>query len=410
MAPAEQTLETEDATACQLVLRLVLETKFPAIERVTEGGGDPHPLGRHGVHQRGVEADRIAPLSLGGEHRRVGVLHERLGVQGVVGEDAGADAGPDRDRVARDQERRAQGAAHFFRERAEVVAPRQLGKNQSELVAGQACHGVARPHQRSEPVRDAAEQKVAHVMTERVVDHLEPVDVQEKETQGMPVTTRPHQLLLETVEEQSPVREVGQAVPMGEIPEPALGSLARHRITQGVHQRLAVDSSLDQIVLGSGRQRLIGERRIAVAGQHHQGNVGGRLSDPGDRLQTVGIRQARVEKDRVESSGFNLGKRLAQPWRAGDGELGLAGLAEQLADDQRILGIVLDDENFNHPRTRARTEAHAAQCGVWRLQALETIGRSTYAPGSDARLEQPSLSISGVRRPSGVLSSGGSIE
>src|SRR3569623_759626 len=65
-----------------------------------------------------------------------------------------------------------------------ALAGRLLGRtgaaDDHELVPGEAPHGVGRPDALGEPVRHLHQDRVAHGVTEHVVDPLEPVDVDEQ--------------------------------------------------------------------------------------------------------------------------------------------------------------------------------------------------------------------------------------
>ena len=156
----------------------------------------------------GVEqlVTRLAAL-LGAVHRRVGVPDHGLGVRLLA-------ARRQRDAQARRQEglavveceRGADGGRHPLGDQHGVALTADVAHDR-ELVAAEARHRVARPDDPAEAVGDVHEQAVAGVVTERVVDHLEPVEVEEQDRDAEGGAPGPRQRLLEAVEEQ---RAVGQ--------------------------------------------------------------------------------------------------------------------------------------------------------------------------------------------------------
>ena len=82
-----------------------------------------------------------------------------------------------------------------------------------ELVAADPSDQVARTHDLGEPVADAAQQFVAGLVAEEVVDRLEAVEVDEHHGGGDAVLDH----RLQFVEEHGPVDESGEHVVAGEV-------------------------------------------------------------------------------------------------------------------------------------------------------------------------------------------------
>ncbi len=81
-----------------------------------------------------------------------------------------------------------------------------------ELVAAHAGHGVGRAHDRRDASGRLRQQLVADVVTQGVVDLLEPVEVEEQQGDQSVLALGPGQLELEVVEQQGPVGQGGQRV------------------------------------------------------------------------------------------------------------------------------------------------------------------------------------------------------
>jgi hypothetical protein len=154
-------------------------------------------------------------------------------------------------------------------------APRRLGVRarraalgqEGHLVAAQAGQDVARAHDAPQPVGDEAQELVADVVAQRVVDELEAVDVDEEERR--PAAIR---LLAGQVVQQDPaVPQAGERVAGGVLDERALrprpldrdpgergGVLDQPELGGGGRPRLAVverEGPQDAAVRGEDRVR-----------------------------------------------------------------------------------------------------------------------------------------------------------
>jgi len=89
----------------------------------------------------------------------------------------------------------------------------QVVEQNGEFVAAQAGQHVALAQTRLEPPRDPDEQLVAHQVTQTVVDHLEPIDVQEQDReQVLWMALAAVENLAEELHEERPVGQRGQRV------------------------------------------------------------------------------------------------------------------------------------------------------------------------------------------------------
>jgi len=124
-----------------------------------------------------------APLGL--EHRSVRKPQQRVAVESMALVDGDADAAGDGDLAVTDANRRDQrvvdplGHGHGF------LCARQVRADENKLVAGIANEGVARPGHALQPLRRLAKQVVARRVTERVVDRLEVIEVDEHDGEGL---------------------------------------------------------------------------------------------------------------------------------------------------------------------------------------------------------------------------------
>ncbi|MCW2615470.1 MAG: hypothetical protein JWN08_2464 [Frankiales bacterium] len=212
MVPAHQRLHADDPTAGQLDLRLVVHDELPGLERGAQVLLHPQPLHR-GLAARGTPHDGAGATSgLRLVHRDVGVAQERLGVAAHLagpGHDD-AHAGAHDELVAGDGNRRRQRPLHPLGELDGTLLV-QLGCHDDELVTSQPRDQVAVAAGAGQARGDRAEQFVAGAVAERVVDHLEPVEVEEQQRQR----TAGVEQVLEVLVERSTVGQTGQRVTEG---------------------------------------------------------------------------------------------------------------------------------------------------------------------------------------------------
>ena len=94
-----------------------------------------------------------------------------------------------------------------------------------ELVAGEPGDDVGRPHPFAQDLGDAADQVVAGLVAEPVVDPLQPVDVDHHHRAAAAVAGGEGDVLVELGAEAAPVEQPGQRVVVGEVAQLGLGLL-----------------------------------------------------------------------------------------------------------------------------------------------------------------------------------------
>ena len=117
-------------------------------------------------------------------HGGVGVAQQRVGVAPVLGVERDADAGGDVEALALDQAGLGDGGrTASSRDRFGVLGLVDLEQD-GELVAAEAAHQVAVAHGAAQPAGERLQHAVADGVAERVVDHLEAVEVEEEHRQA----------------------------------------------------------------------------------------------------------------------------------------------------------------------------------------------------------------------------------
>ena len=121
------------------------------------------------------------PFAFEGVHAFVGDAEQGGGVAGVVGVDGEAEAGGDGERVAFDEQGFFEGDADGLEELIEAAVAVELGSDEDELVAAEAGEGIGAADELAEAGGDAAEDLIAGLMAESVVDVFKAVEVEDEQ-------------------------------------------------------------------------------------------------------------------------------------------------------------------------------------------------------------------------------------
>ena len=177
VAPAHERLDADHAAVVEPHHRLVVQLELAALDPAPQPRRERQPLERVG-RPVAVDVDAAAGR-LGRVHRGVGVLAQLVRARGVEREQAEADARVHEQLGGAERERRLQGVGDPLADRVGVRAAvaRNVAHEHEELVAALARYEIAGPDGGAQPLRDLAQQLVAGVVPERVVDPLELVQV-----------------------------------------------------------------------------------------------------------------------------------------------------------------------------------------------------------------------------------------
>ena len=205
MLPAGERLHADDLDPCA---RSACGWKYSSISSPSsaraELRGEREPLAGVGVALARVElAPRLGFLGL--VHRDVGALEQLFG--GVAW--AGKRAIPTLASTRRAMSCTSNGWASASRIRSATVSAnarvRRCVEHDAELVAAEPRQGVDRPQDAREPRADLAQQHVAAVVAERVVQFLEVVEVDDEDGQASPRAAAARDRFLEPLVEEAAV-------------------------------------------------------------------------------------------------------------------------------------------------------------------------------------------------------------
>ncbi len=308
MLPAHEALGAAHRALADVDDRLEVDDDLVGGERVADVGQHAQPPHRVLILLGAVDLE-IGLRVLGGVHRDVGAPQQSVRVLAVGGEARHADAGPDLQRELVERERRADAPQQPGQRRVEhgrIVG--LLGQQDPELVTAEPRDEAALADRLDQPRAEVAQQQVTVVVTERVVDLLEAIEVHQQHAEARLGRSRHGDPLLHRVAEALAVGQAGELVgrrhPLQQLAA-ALGGqqLADEVLEDDHHQseqhqpgRPEVDGDVDR----DERQ----QRREQLGRQDRDQHLA-RLLDhrPSPRQPLVGRHAREVEHQRDDERG-----------------------------------------------------------------------------------------------------------
>ena len=227
MVPARQRLEADDLAAGEPDDRLVGHLDVPVGDGAPQVAAERDPIDGAVLHAGLEQLDAALTGRLGGVHGEVGVA-EQLVVGDrrlVAGGDPDARSGEDL--MALDLDGMVERVEHPFCDLHDRSHVGGVFEEDGELVAAEPSGGVAGAEAGTQPIGHDPEQLVARRVPEAVVHELEVVEVDERHGRGRRVLPS-HAIegVLDTVGEQRSVREAGERIVEGLVPQLVLQDAA----------------------------------------------------------------------------------------------------------------------------------------------------------------------------------------
>ncbi len=225
--PTQQRLDAGDRAGLEIHLGLISERELLELERPAQIRLEREPLDRVRFHAAAIELIVVLALFLREVHRHVGVLHHRLLVLPLLGMHTDADARRDAALLPEDHDRLHDGRQNVARHHADLADVRNLLHEHDELVAAEPRDDVARAQALPQSCRHLAQQYVARFVAQRVVDHLEAVEIDEQHRELAVVATARLDREIEELSEHRAIGQTREAVVGREVLDSFLGTLAR---------------------------------------------------------------------------------------------------------------------------------------------------------------------------------------
>ena len=240
MRPAQQRLDRLDLEGLERETRLIVEREFLALERLAQICLERQPF--CGARRDGF-LEKFQPAlvgSLGVMHRRVCIVHQRVGARGIERMNTDSNGCRERYLLPGDAERARQRELQPARHRLGSVHGGDAGKSQAEFVAADARNPILdgvlvgcvrrRPFAIAQTVLqsqgDLFQQRVARCRAVGIVDAREIVDVEHQHRHAAAAAPRPFDLLVEDLAQPLPVGQSGKRIVVSEVAHPRLARRA----------------------------------------------------------------------------------------------------------------------------------------------------------------------------------------
>jgi hypothetical protein len=174
------------------------------VEQVGEAGDEP--------------ADGATLVALAVVERNVGAAQQFLGAPGIGGEGREAGRRCHQKLFSGGFDGRHDGLQHVGRDRVDGFCL-MVGKDDGKLVAAQARHDALRRGAGHQPLRHGLQYVVAGLVTERVVDLLETVEIEQQQRGRFRLLPGALQVLGKNGMKARPVGHAGQKVDIGGVPQ-----------------------------------------------------------------------------------------------------------------------------------------------------------------------------------------------
>ena len=320
-----------------------------------------------------MDAEPIAPEFLRAEQRDVRSAQQRRRVAAVIRIGRHATAHADGHLAPIDQQRPLEASDQALGAPLDLGSVARVWEHQRELVAAEPGDETVVAGDQAQPLADLGEHAIAEVVAERVVDGLEVVEIEEQHgnvrSGGSRGASRVEHLV-QALEQLAAVRQVGERVVIGEVPQlqrPLLDALLELRLV-GLDRALCVREFRRHLV---ERVRELVDFAGATAGDASGEIAGGKAAragrqaahGPGDRPGSREQREQR-EHDRLVGRCLDRIFRVAHGLsRAGDrgSEFAPCGCFDVLAYVCGERLTVRDERSLPLLDVRAELECAAAQ-------------------------------------------------
>jgi K+-transporting ATPase ATPase A chain len=164
------------------------------------------------AHFERARSVRILPVPLALVHRVVGRRVKPIGIIAVGRIQREADAGTDHELAPSDHQTLSQCAAQLRGNPLGSVPATRFCEHDGELIATEPRQHVLRPEPRPKLSRRPLQHLIAHRVPERVVDLLEPIEIDDHQRQLAACGPRARHGLVQAAHQQAPVGQPGECI------------------------------------------------------------------------------------------------------------------------------------------------------------------------------------------------------
>ena len=221
-APAQQRLDRSRALPAEAHLRLVMQHEVASVDGFAQGLLDAEPVRGLHQHRRLVDAKTVAPKLLGAEQRHVGRAQERRRVAAMLRKHRNATAHADRYLASLDQQRPLEPRDQLCGAALDLRGIAGVREYQRELVTAEPRREAGFARYLAQAFADLDQHAVTEIVAQRIVDGLEVIQVEEQHGDlrcRRVCGTGGVEHFVQSLEQLTPVRQVGQWIVIREVPQ-----------------------------------------------------------------------------------------------------------------------------------------------------------------------------------------------
>ena len=299
-APAYERFEAGAAVLPQIDAGLIEQLELVPLERRAQVALEAASLRGFRLHLGREQAELAPTFFLGAIEREVGCFDQRFRRCAMLGKQGDASARREQHGLAAQLERPRQSVEQLARQYDGGARVADRGLHDGKLVAAEPGNHIAGAKAVAQPFAHRAQQPVADQVTERIVDPLEAVQVQQQHGDLALIAPRLPQRVLQMILEQGAVRQIGQRIVLRQVAGLLLGALALRdvpadRLVLAEAARLVEDPAIGPLVptarsVGQRDLELIADRGMC-RGQRAEPLLDHVRLDLRHHLQVVGAEQ-----------------------------------------------------------------------------------------------------------------------
>ena len=231
MLPAQQGFKAAQAAAIEVDLRLVDQHKVIIVDGVAQAFLKHQPRTRAAIHFRREEAILLTPRTLGLVHGHVRSAQQALDVLPALGEAGNANARPQGHVHAVDGVPHRDLLDQLLGNPRGILGVLQAVEQCGELITADARQAVIGAQAGLELLTHTFEQLVASIVTERIIDPLEAIQIKVQHGHALATAINPRQRRVQRLVEPSTIEQPRQRIGDG-LRLQLLMQVAHHRHVQ----------------------------------------------------------------------------------------------------------------------------------------------------------------------------------
>ena len=157
----------------------------------------------------------IPTVFLGPVHGNVSMLKQRRVVVAIAWIHAGTDTCCDEALGSGNLEWHLHRSDHPSRHQINVSLTLNLGEQHDELVAAESCHTITLTYALLQPTAGLGQQFVPGIVTKRIIDHLEVIQINEKHPENTAMPFGGNNRLVNAIKQQRSIGQAGQCIMAG---------------------------------------------------------------------------------------------------------------------------------------------------------------------------------------------------